>query len=486
MTGPKIVGESVLTADQLVGWYRSVAPDGALGGAKLRTIAGHYIAVGDKEGVRGDLAFIQAVHETGYFTNSDTRINNFAGIGHYDNASSGFGYPSVEAGVMAHVQLLKKVARGNDVKLRTHPEYAPNWGGAHVATWAGLAGNWATDPRYWTSLSSMYRGARRYARAHPDRAAGLGLHRNGEIRPWRFPKGANLAVGGNPARLKQLATSLGGYLETVELVFRRCRAARDELGMRRLDVGDRRAEAQLRRRLAHALDDWDGLRRIPFLLSRDIGYVVESRARLLAADVPRSERSERLAAARASGVRAVIRAMGEDHPRTRRYAAALLRQLYRVDGHSRSIALHLPGWHPRPAGDRRMDSSSRWLDRIELGRARAGTTSIARHVKGFMVDRGLAVTSELRDTKYTADGNISDHWVGNRDTYAVDFGSGSGNAVSDDDARALARKLGISGAWSPGSYTRHEVTIDGREYSVQLLWRVPGHFDHIHIGIRPV
>ncbi|MGH3715367.1 MAG: glucosaminidase domain-containing protein [Micromonosporaceae bacterium] len=245
MTGPKIMGDSVISAEQLVGWYGSVAPDGALGGAKLRTIAAHYTAVGEQEGVRGDLAFIQAVHETGFFTNSDTRINNFAGIGHYDNADSGFSYPSVEAGVMAHIQLLKKVARGDDVKLRTHPEYAPNWGGAHVATWAALAGNWATDPRYWTSLSSLYRGARRYARNH----GGLGhrhFGRGSDIRPWQFPGGRNVAIGGNPAHLKRLAGHLGGYLETVELVFRRCRAARDELGMKHLNVGDQRAEKLLR------------------------------------------------------------------------------------------------------------------------------------------------------------------------------------------------------------------------------------------------
>ncbi|MGH3715366.1 MAG: hypothetical protein ACRDT4_18165 [Micromonosporaceae bacterium] len=157
-----------------------------------------------------------------------------------------------------------------------------------------------------------------------------------------------------------------------------------------------------------------------------------------------------------------------------------------MDGRSRNLTLHLPttpGGGARPGSDHRRDSTTAWLDRIELGRAREGTTSVARHTKDFMTGRGLAVTSELRDVKYTADGNISDHWVGNRDTYAVDFGSGGNNAVSDDDAYALARKYGISD-WSPGSYERHTVTIDGKQFSVQLLWRVPGHYDHIHIGIR--
>jgi hypothetical protein len=57
------------------------------------------------------------VLETGHFTNSDTAINNFAGIAHYDGAASGSAFRNPVIGVRAQIQLLKKYALGNDAPL---------------------------------------------------------------------------------------------------------------------------------------------------------------------------------------------------------------------------------------------------------------------------------------------------------------------------------------------------------------------------------
>jgi murein DD-endopeptidase MepM/ murein hydrolase activator NlpD len=158
---PTILGPAKLTVAELRSWWASTGrAQPARLALPVADVAALYLSEGDAEGVRGDLAFAQAIHETGYFTNPDTAINNFAGIGHHDGARSGQRFPDAVIGVRAHVQLLKKYAAGNDVRL-ARPEVAPN-AGARSTTWGGLAGTWATDPGYWTSISSLYETMRRH------------------------------------------------------------------------------------------------------------------------------------------------------------------------------------------------------------------------------------------------------------------------------------------------------------------------------------
>jgi hypothetical protein len=74
----------------------------------------------------------------------------------------------------------------------------------------------------------------------------------------------------------------------------------------------------------------------------------------------------------------------------------------------------------------------------------------------------------------------SDHYVGNRTAYAVDYPTARG----EDDARALARRLGIDG-WQPNSYQRFHVRIGGERFRVQILWGAGiDHGDHVHVGLR--
>ena len=152
---PTILGPSALSVTDLRSWWtdrdRGQPP-------RLRLAIGDLIAVylaeGDVEGVRGDMAFAQAILETGSFTNSDTAINNFAGIAHYDGTSSGAGFPDPVLGVRAQIQLLKKFALGNNAEL-SNPDVAPR-AGASASTWGQLAGTWASDKRYWTALHNLY------------------------------------------------------------------------------------------------------------------------------------------------------------------------------------------------------------------------------------------------------------------------------------------------------------------------------------------
>ena len=152
---PSILGPSTLTITDLRAWWSA----GGRGqpsrlGIDIADLIALYISEGDAEGVRGDMAFAQAVAETGHFTNSDTSINNFAGIAHYDHAASGAGFADPVIGVRAHIQLLKKYAAGNGTPL-ANADVSPN-AGASATTWGGLAGTWASSPTYWTLLSDVY------------------------------------------------------------------------------------------------------------------------------------------------------------------------------------------------------------------------------------------------------------------------------------------------------------------------------------------
>jgi murein DD-endopeptidase MepM/ murein hydrolase activator NlpD len=152
---PSILGPAALTAGQLRSWWEeSGRAQPTRLAIDIGEVIGLYLSEGSIEGVRGDLAFAQAILETSYFTNSDTARNNFAGIAHYDDAAAGRPFDSPAIGVRAHIQLLHRFAAGNDVTL-SRLDVAPN-AGARAETWAQLAGTWATDTRYWTSLQSLY------------------------------------------------------------------------------------------------------------------------------------------------------------------------------------------------------------------------------------------------------------------------------------------------------------------------------------------
>ncbi len=167
---PSILGPSTLTVAELRAWWAST---GRGQPARLRIAIGDlialYISEGDAEGVRGDMALAQAVVETGYFTNSDTAINNYAGIAHYDGAASGSAFRDPITGVRAQIQLLKKFALGNDAPL-ANPDVGVR-AGASATTWGGLAGTWATATNYWTVLSSVYDAMLAHAGTGPGHLA---------------------------------------------------------------------------------------------------------------------------------------------------------------------------------------------------------------------------------------------------------------------------------------------------------------------------
>ncbi|MFN8017664.1 MAG: glucosaminidase domain-containing protein [Acidimicrobiales bacterium] len=168
-----LIGLPRLTAEDLAGWFASSAyrPRTA---TKVEDFARWFIAEGNAEGIRGDVAFAQAVLETGGFTNTDSVMgNNFSGIGHYDNVPLGFQFPTPRLGVRAQIQLLKAYAvkkpqYANDLvdkRLRGPAGCCPTWG--------DLTSVWATSTEYGPQVMLLYTGMVDYALKRRARGEGF-------------------------------------------------------------------------------------------------------------------------------------------------------------------------------------------------------------------------------------------------------------------------------------------------------------------------
>jgi peptidoglycan hydrolase-like protein with peptidoglycan-binding domain len=123
---------------------------------------------------------------------------------------------------------------------------------------------------------------------------------------------------------------------------------------------------------------------------------------------------------------------------------------------------------------------------IDAGGGWGGSQNVANAAKRIAASMGIPVTSQKRnlaDTIRVGSTTASDHYTGNKTAFAVDFGVSG--ARGDQLARAIARKYGIPQS-NIGTFNGHIIRVDGASYRLQLLWRVAGHFDHVHLGIRRV
>jgi len=152
-------GGSALDVSQLVGWYQS---EGYLDltSATIQQLAAWYLQAGSREGVRGDVAFAQAVLETEGFSSPDAiTFSNFAGIGHCDSCATGWAFSTPENGVVGQLELLRIFAGGGDgpyppvlPELTTANQYEAGC----CSTVESLTGIWATDPTYSAKILDIY------------------------------------------------------------------------------------------------------------------------------------------------------------------------------------------------------------------------------------------------------------------------------------------------------------------------------------------
>ncbi len=167
-----IMGDSRLTAAQVAAWFRSTGLVAHLANATtIDELAAMYIEEGAAEHVRGDLAFAQAIIETGSFGHA--LDNNYSGIGACDSCTSEISFPTPRDGVRAQIQLLRSYADPDSrAKLLAHPPEPALFGGTVGAaaasydsfsykgsapTWNLMGkGKWATDPDYAPKVLEIY------------------------------------------------------------------------------------------------------------------------------------------------------------------------------------------------------------------------------------------------------------------------------------------------------------------------------------------
>lgn len=110
-----IMGETQATAQQMALFCRSKNSTPQLTSCSLEQLAEMFIEEGKAEGVRGDVAFAQSLHETGYFKFGGIVLpaqNNYAGIGALNGNTTGqaASFPDPRTGVRAQIQHLKAYA----------------------------------------------------------------------------------------------------------------------------------------------------------------------------------------------------------------------------------------------------------------------------------------------------------------------------------------------------------------------------------------
>lgn len=170
-----LLGLPRLTAADLASWFEAGAWRSRIA-TPIEDLAAWFIREGQTEGVRGDIAFAQAVLETGGFANTDSVLaNNYSGIGHYDNVPLGFIFPSPEAGVRAQIQLLKGYAIERPDYVNPLVDRRLRGPAGCCATWGELTTVWATDPTYGPKVMLLYTSLVEHAFERRSRGEGFEL-----------------------------------------------------------------------------------------------------------------------------------------------------------------------------------------------------------------------------------------------------------------------------------------------------------------------
>ena len=151
-----IEGANLATPEELSAWFAG-QNHASRANAPLDDLTGWFISEGAAEGVRGDMAFAQAVVETGYFANPDTvNGNNFAGIGHCDTCPSGFVFADVQSGVRGQIQLLKSYVEDKPIYVNPLVDSRLRGPAGCCQNWTELTHVWASDPNYGPVILGVY------------------------------------------------------------------------------------------------------------------------------------------------------------------------------------------------------------------------------------------------------------------------------------------------------------------------------------------
>ena len=158
-----ILGQPIATQQQCVEYLLSVNPHPEIS-VPPQTLVAYYYEEGAREGVRPDMAFAQALKETGYFRYGGTVTpdqNNYCGLGTTSESVKGAYFSDSLLGVRAHIQhLLAYASTRQPVEPVVDPRYdlvRSVYGDDTLGTWEDLNGRWAVPGyTYGQSILEMF------------------------------------------------------------------------------------------------------------------------------------------------------------------------------------------------------------------------------------------------------------------------------------------------------------------------------------------
>ena len=152
-----IAGTSQASEEQMLRFARHVNPKFPA------ELPGLYLTIGNKYGIRGDVAFCQMLKETGYHRfGGDVRANqhNYAGLGASGKGKQGLAFATAEEGVQAHIQHLFAYATKHDIpqdEKVVDPRFRYVSRGS-APYWTSLNGKWAVPGRgYGQDILKLHR-----------------------------------------------------------------------------------------------------------------------------------------------------------------------------------------------------------------------------------------------------------------------------------------------------------------------------------------
>lgn len=161
--GNTIYGLAIATEEQCVKYLLERNPKPQLS-VTPEELVRYYFVEGEREGIRGDVAFAQALKETGYFGYGGTVTpdqNNYCGLGTTSRTVKGGYFPTAEIGVRAHIQhLLAYSSTRRPTMEIVDPRYElvrEILGEQCLTTWTELNGRWAVPGDYYgESILAMF------------------------------------------------------------------------------------------------------------------------------------------------------------------------------------------------------------------------------------------------------------------------------------------------------------------------------------------
>jgi hypothetical protein len=159
---------SQVSVDQVVDWWNRQPHPTYRASVPITDLVTMYLEEGQAEGVRGDLAFMQSVIETGWFSfggRVPPEANNFSGLGATDGTSSYATFPDARTGVRAQIQHLRAYADATATSCAEPPLHnacvdprfdlvSPK---GKAPTWNQFGnGVWAIDPGYSFKILVLY------------------------------------------------------------------------------------------------------------------------------------------------------------------------------------------------------------------------------------------------------------------------------------------------------------------------------------------